>query len=510
MDYRNHLFAPVATIAASAALLAACGIPPSQPTASPTASSGVLAPARSPAVARLLTPSSQAGGHAELREVAGGVEITINVQGLKPGQHGFHVHSNGACVDGPDAATNSIVQFGAAGGHFDPGHSHNHGQPGQPAHEVHGGELPNITVAADGRGTLRYVNTQITLAAGKNSAMGRTLIIHENADDYQTDPSGNSGGRALCGLIEPSQQGPVKSRVIIDHPNAYPEGIAIDARNADVYVGSASEGHIWRIAPGAVKAEMFQRGGAIGRQAAFGMRVDGAGRLWVAGGPQGSISVLSLNGGTTVATLRSPAGNHTFLNDLVPAGEYVYVTDSFRPVLWRVNVATVGTPSLGTATPPQLEPWLDLTKTPIRYVPNEINLNGIVASPDGRWLLAVQLHTGQLWRIDTQSKAVAEVRLEGGGLKHGDGLALRGANDLYVIRNEVNEITRLQLAEGWGSARVVQRITDPKLKYPTTAVVGPRGLIVVNAQLDKMKDPPPLLPFDVVTIDWSPSAPTTH
>lgn len=136
----------------------------------------------------------------------------------------------------------------------------------------------------------------------------------------------------------------------------------------------------------------------------------------------------------------------------------------------------------------------------MRYVPNEINLNGLVASPDGRWLLSIQLSTGQLWRIDTQTKAVAEVRIDGGALKNGDGLVLNGTDDLLVMRNVESEIVHLKLAPGWGSAQLVQRHTDARLRYPTTAAASADGLLVVNAQLDKQKSPPPLLPFDIVTV----------
>lgn len=458
----------------------------------PTPAGMMAAQMRSPAIARLMTADGRPAGEAQLADTGSGVQITISVQGLTPGNHGFHLHAHGVCAHGPDAASGRIVPFGHAGPHFDPGVTRNHGQPGQPMHQVHAGELPNIPVAADGRGTLRYVNTQVTLAEGKQSVLGRTLVVHEKADDYQTDPAGDSGGRVLCGVIEPVQAGPFVGRAFIDHPHAYPEGVAVDGRG-NAYVGSTSEGHIWRIAPGAQKAEMFQAGGSFGRAAAFGMKVDANNRLWVAGGPQGTVSLLDLASGATLATAQGPQDRHMFLNDLVPAGGHVYVTDSFRPILFRV-AATPGAPLA-------LEPWLDLAGTPIRYVPNQVNLNGIVASPDGRWLLAIQMATGQLWRIDTASKAVSEVRVEGADLKQGDGLLLRG-NELYVLRNEADEIVRLQLAEGWGSARVIQRLTDPRLKYPTTAAATERGLLVVNGQLDKLKDPPPLLPFDLVTIAW--------
>jgi Cu-Zn family superoxide dismutase len=327
---------------------------------------GTPASGGSAAVAQLFTPEGQPAGRADLAQAAGGTEIIVHVRSLAPGAHGFHVHANSACAPGPDAATGQVVPFGAAGGHFDPGHSRNHGSPGQAPHEAHAGELPNIPVQADGTGTLRYVNPHVTLTPGKTSVLGRTIVVHENADDYESDPAGNSGGRLLCGLIEPTARGAVAGRTIIEGANAFPEGIAVDARDGSVYVGSSSEGHIWRITPAAQQAQMLQAGGAAGRQAAYGMKVDGAGRLWVAGGAQGSVAVVDLSTASTLAVLKGPSGSQTFLNDLVLAADgYAYVTDSLRPVLLRARHAG--------GTPGPLELWLDLSATPMRHHPNELN-----------------------------------------------------------------------------------------------------------------------------------------
>ncbi|WP_230681719.1 superoxide dismutase family protein, partial [Paracidovorax cattleyae] len=143
--------------------------------------------------------------HAVLTETPSGVEIVAQVQGLSSGLHGFHIHANGQCAPGPDAATGKTIPFGAAGGHFDPGMSHQHGHPGTPIDKAHAGELPNISVGADGRGTVRYLNSNVTLTPGKASIMGRALVVHEKEDDYKSNPAGNSGGRVLCGVIEPAQ-----------------------------------------------------------------------------------------------------------------------------------------------------------------------------------------------------------------------------------------------------------------------------------------------------------------
>lgn len=483
-----------------AGVLAACANAPQDRAAAPAppvnASPSAPATTEALATARMLAPNGQQAGVATLTPVqGGGVEVSIETQGLKPGAHGFHVHANGACAPGPDGATGQIVDFGAAAGHFDPGNSRNHGRPGEPMEHAHAGELPMLQVAADGRGALKYVNRHLSLAPGATSVMGRTLVVHADPDDFVSDPAGNSGARVLCGLIEPRQPGIVKARATFEGAHVFPEGIAVDTRSGEAYVGSTSNGDIFRIAQGAQKGELFQTGGAPGREGAFGMKLDEQRRLWVAGGPNGTVAVVDIASASTLAVYKAPTDTPSFLNDLVVNRDgYVYVTDSFRPVIYRVR-------SAAASVAPTLEPWLDLSATPIRYVPNQVNLNGIVASPDGRWLLAIQMATGQLWRIDTQSRAVTQVRIEGGELKNGDGLVLAGPNELFVIRNMQNELARVKLAPDWGSGRIVHKLTDVRLRFPTTAAAVPTGLMVVNGQLDKQKKPPALLPFDVVTVE---------
>lgn len=447
------------------------------------------------ATARLTTPAGQAAGTVTFSPQGNAVELAVEVQGLKPGVHGFHIHANGACAPGADPAAGRIVDFGAAGGHFDPGHSRNHGRPGDDKAIAHAGELPALQAGSDGRATLRYLHSQISLERAADSVMGRSVVVHADPDDYVSDPAGNSGARVLCGVIDPVAPGVVKARTTLEGAQVFPEGIAIDARSGDAFVGSTHNGDLFRLRAGAAKAELLQLGGAVGRQAAFGMKVDSNGLLWVAGGPSGTLALVDPSTATTIGVWKAPTDRPAFLNDLIIGRDgAVYVTDSFQPVIYRVR------PVAGA--PAAFEPWLDLRQTPVRYRPNEINLNGIVISPDGRYLLSIQLITGQLWRIDTLTRAVTEVRVEGGDLSAGDGLVLAGSNELVVVRNAHHELVRLRLAADWGSGRVEQRITDSRLKYPTTAALAAQGLMVVNGQLDRQKNPPVLLPFDVLTVDW--------
>ncbi len=138
-------------------------------------------------------------GRAELVERKQGtgmvVDITLTASGLKPGLHGVHLHAVGKCD--PD--------FAAAGGHFDPGPASNSDPDAN--HPFHMGDLPNLEVAQDGKGTLKAVTTRVTLSAGPLSifdADGTAIIIHGNPDQGTTGApkSGVSGGpRAACGVF---------------------------------------------------------------------------------------------------------------------------------------------------------------------------------------------------------------------------------------------------------------------------------------------------------------------
>lgn len=169
------------------------------------AGAGTMATGSGMAVAQaaLKTPEGTPAGMAVLSALqGGGVEITVQVQGMKPGPHGFHIHTQGECAPGPDAATGKLVAFGAAGGHFDPHGTHTHGQPGKSSRQIHAGDVPNLVVGSSGSGMMRHVHTDVTLAPGPDSIVGRSLVVHEGEDDYRTNPAGNSGPRIACGVIE--------------------------------------------------------------------------------------------------------------------------------------------------------------------------------------------------------------------------------------------------------------------------------------------------------------------
>jgi Cu-Zn family superoxide dismutase len=120
----------------------------------------------------------------------GGVRIHAHVENAPPGTHGFHIHEKGDCSD-PEAKS--------AGGHFNPGNTE-HAGPMDAKH--HAGDLGNIEVKSNGKGDLEVSSNMLTVRPGPNSVVGRSVVFHEKADDFKTQPTGNAGGRLGCGVIQ--------------------------------------------------------------------------------------------------------------------------------------------------------------------------------------------------------------------------------------------------------------------------------------------------------------------
>jgi superoxide dismutase, Cu-Zn family len=123
----------------------------------------------------------------------GGVHVSGELTGVPNGEHGFHIHETGTC----DAA----VKFESAGAHFEPGDKkHGTENPEGP----HAGDLMNVTADDDGKVAVDLHNTNVTLEQLLDTD-GAALVLHADPDDYKTDPSGNSGDRFACGVIEDGQ-----------------------------------------------------------------------------------------------------------------------------------------------------------------------------------------------------------------------------------------------------------------------------------------------------------------
>lgn len=153
---------------------------------------GTVAPTENTARAQLRNAGGQTVGTVTLTQVGKAVRVVLEARGLPPGTKAVHIHAVGKC-DPPD--------FASAGSHFNPqGRQHGAKNPEGP----HAGDLPNVTIAADGTGRLESTNELVTLHRAPNSlfdADGSAVVVHAAPDDFRTDPTGNSGARIACGVV---------------------------------------------------------------------------------------------------------------------------------------------------------------------------------------------------------------------------------------------------------------------------------------------------------------------
>ncbi len=153
----------------------------------------IALPAFADAIAKIEPRSgSKVSGVAVFQGASEGAQLSLKLNGLTPGQHGFHIHEKGDC-SAPDASS--------AGPHFNPTAA-KHGGPHSA--EKHKGDLGNVTADAEGS-----VETKLLLPGIQiEQLLGRALVVHEKSDDLVSDPSGNSGPRVGCGVITANESGP--------------------------------------------------------------------------------------------------------------------------------------------------------------------------------------------------------------------------------------------------------------------------------------------------------------
>ena len=138
---------------------------------------------------RLIDAQGQPAGEALLYAENGDIRMTVDLPGLPEGNHGFHFHTVGTCTP---------PGFESAGGHFNPtGRQHGHLNPNGP----HLGDLPNLA-GGPSRVSVTAPGVQIDGTNGLLDGDGAALVVHQGPDDMRTDPSGNSGARIRCGVIE--------------------------------------------------------------------------------------------------------------------------------------------------------------------------------------------------------------------------------------------------------------------------------------------------------------------
>lgn len=133
-------------------------------------------------------------GTATFTQQEHGVLLQIYAEGLKPGRHGFHIHETGKCEP---------PKFESSGAHFNPtAKKHGFDNPAG----YHAGDIANLIVDSSGHAAGEFHLDTVTLVKGQANSLldsdGSALVIHSGADDYSSEPSGNSGKRVACGVIK--------------------------------------------------------------------------------------------------------------------------------------------------------------------------------------------------------------------------------------------------------------------------------------------------------------------
>ncbi|MCA2218470.1 superoxide dismutase [Jidongwangia harbinensis] len=270
----------------------------------------------------------------------------------------------------------------------------------------------------------------------------------------------------------------------LDLPAGFqPEGIAI-GKQPYAYFGSRVDGDIYRVNLRTGRGRVISEG--PGTQS-LGMKVDGRGRLFVAGGSGGDARVIDTRTGAVLASYRLqtvPA----FINDVTLTGGAAWYTDSTNPTLFKLPLGRHGAlPSAATAVP--------LTGA-IAYATPGPNANGISPTPDGRALIIVQANTGKLFHT-TYAGVTTEIDLGGETVGNGDGLWLRGRT-LYVVQNRLNQIAKIKLNRAGTRGEVVSRTGDPRFDVPTTIAEYGGRFYLPNARFTTPAEP--TTPYTAVAV----------
>jgi Cu-Zn family superoxide dismutase len=293
----------------------------------------------------------------------------------------------------------------------------------------------------------------LALLTGALLALGLTGVAQAGSTTHE-----RPGDGTVVYTLDPSTHG-------------NPEGIAWDERSQSFFVGTVGDGTIYHGRLGDRTVRPYIPGGP--GQVAVGMKTF-RGKLYVAGGPTGHITVYNIRTKAVVGSFNTGTGG--FLNDLVvTARGDVYVTDSFRPILWHVTAAQV---RAGSGKPEAIS-----LAPEIEYQAGAFNLNGIVAFRGGRELVTVDTATGQLWRIKLHryarnARVISLIKAP--PLVGGDGMIVDHGKLVVVIGNPATlNFVRLNHDHTRGG-RVGVR-TDPTLRGPSTVARAHNRYLVVNA-----------------------------
>lgn len=273
---------------------------------------------------------------------------------------------------------------------------------------------------------------------------------------------------------------------VIPLPDGFqPEGVTVGAGH-EIYAGSLADGSIYRADSRTGAGEIVVSGAESG-DVAVGLDYDDrSGHLFVAGGPTGKAFVYDTDTGTMVAELDLAPG---FINDVIVTRTAAYFTNSFAAELYAVPLERNG--SIAGA------PETIALGGDFQLVAG-FNANGIEATADGRTLIVVNSATGELFTVDPATGDAALIDLEGDSVPSGDGIVLAGKT-LYVVQNFLNQVAEIELDPSLESGQVVEILTSPDFRIPTTADVFGKSLYAVNARFDT--PPTPDTEYEIVRID---------
>jgi sugar lactone lactonase YvrE len=273
-------------------------------------------------------------------------------------------------------------------------------------------------------------------------------------------------------------------------PNGFrPEGIAVGGGPYG-YFGSIGDGSIYRADLRTGQGGIISAGPGT---ASVGLKLDGRGRLFVAGFGTGA-RVVDVRTGDILASYVLATATPTFANDVVLTPRAAWFTDSYQPALYALPFGR------GGALPGPDEVVRITLGGDWSQVPGEVvNANGIVATPDGSALLVVQTGAGGLHRVDPATGVTRLVDLgDAAPLTNGDGL-LRIGRTLYAVQNRQNAIDVFRITPDGRSGTFVRRLTDPRLDVPTTVAAYGKRLYLPNARF--ATTPTPETTYSVIAVD---------
>ena len=263
------------------------------------------------------------------------------------------------------------------------------------------------------------------------------------------------------------------------------EGVAVGS-GTSVYAGSLADGAIWkgdlRTGEGSVLVPGSEGSVSVGLKAERGL-------LYVAGGPTGTATVYDASSGAVVDSFALADPGTSFINDVTVTGDAAYFTNSFAPVVYRVDLGPAGVPTGDVDAVDLGGDWVQGTG---------FGANGTTSTPDGKALIVVNSGTGALYKVDPMTGEATEIDTGGVAVTAGDGILLRGKT-LYVVRNQLNEIAVLSMSPHYLSATLVDTLTDPDFDVPTTLAAHGSELYAVNARFGT--EPTPETEYDIVKVD---------